>query len=689
MITKKWGHPCGGAPENNERILVNGNTSIPPTQLPEGILGPYLLRADDRALWDRLGTEAFFKLVARRPMSESVKREAINRYLAGKNCTAIWACAMAGPQTYPSERERPCFHCYDTPFVVGNKQIKAGVYYHFIDEQKVPVDRWICSVLRVVYIIRTKSGGEYSYLIEFVPHGETQPRRIVLPQSSLLAGGIEGMRILRDAGADVFGKHVKFILDYLDYEHHRFSAVDPDDFLELVKVVGWHPVGERFVLPGQIIGAPGGVWFGGGNAVQYLTGGKFEDWKTEVATPCIDNSYLQFALACAFAGPLLELLNIPGIGFHYYGDSTTGKTTALAIAASPWGWPERFMLSWRNTINGLEGQAVSRCSTLMPIDESHQIDPRVLDDAVYMLLNGIGKGRMRRDITLRNTDHWHNCLLSSGERSVETHQTAAKIDHKVGQTVRMIDVPVVNGPHGLFTNIYGAKNGAEFADTLREAASKHYGHTGPRFVAELINHYTGLDLHLRLADALQEFEKGGALSAQDRRVARNFAIAALAGELAIEWNILPWQKNSALIAALEIFHQWKATQPQSTQNKEVAQILTGFSGFIETREAEFSDADWTPQTDQYGRICNAEPVIHERAGYWKEINGSRIYCFNADGLKRASSGFGVRKAIEVLEAVGALTDKDPGKHSKKIWISQLKRSLSFYMIDPEKLELNP
>jgi len=60
--------------------------------------------------------------------------------------------------------------------------------------------------------------------------------------------------------------------------------------------------------------------------------------------------------------------------------------------------------------------------------------------------------------------------------------------------------------------------------------------------------------------------------------------------------------------------------------------------------------------------------------------------FNAAGLKRASSGFGVRKAIEVLTEAGAIIDHDPGKSAKKCWIRHLKRSLSFYVIDPDKLE---
>ena len=89
-----------------------------------------------------------------------------------------------------------------------------------------------------------------------------------------------------------------------------------------------------------------------------------------------------------------------------------------------------------------------------------------------------------------------------------------------------------------------------------------------------------------------------------------------------------------------------------------------------------------------GRIINTEPVIRDRAGYWKEINDNRVYCFNVEGLKRASGGFGARRAAEILDALGGIVDKDAGKRTKKIWIPQLKRSLSFYVVDPEKLDLS-
>jgi putative DNA primase/helicase len=344
------------------------------------------------------------------------------------------------------------------------------------------------------------------------------------------------------------------------------------------------------------------------------------------------------------------------------------------------------MMAWRTTLNGLEIQAACRSSTLLPVDESHEVEPKVLDPSVYMLLNGVSKARMNRDTSPREILRWFACVLSSGERSIETHQTSAGIDHKIGQTVRMIDVPVATGPHGLFQDLHGYTNGGEFSDALRNAGAAHHGHAAPAFIECLIKNYLSLSLSTRLADTLQNF--GNDLNAQDKRVARTFALAGLAGELAIDWGILPWPPRSALLAAVEIFNHWRATQPKSDKSKEHTQILDGARDFIEGSGADFSDAEWVPQHDVHGKLINPEPVIRDRAGYWKEIGGKRIYLFNVKGLKRASSGFGTRKAAEVLDDAGALVEKDAGKRTKKTWIPELKRSLSFYMVDPEKLEVN-
>ena len=44
----------------------------------------------------------------------------------------------------------------------------------------------------------------------------------------------------------------------------------------------------------------------------YAKNGTLEDWKTNVAEPCMGNAFLMFAVSSEFAGPLLELYDIPG-----------------------------------------------------------------------------------------------------------------------------------------------------------------------------------------------------------------------------------------------------------------------------------------------------------------------------------------------------------------------------------------
>jgi putative DNA primase/helicase len=606
-------------------------------------------------------------------------------------------------QTFPPISRRPCYCCYGLPFIVGTEHFKEGVYYHCLNEEKdasgnvvtIAVDLWICSILRVLCIVRTDSGNEHAYLLEYVPHGETQSRRAVLSQALLLGRGEEAMKELRDLGISVLGNNAKYVREYLDGQHLKFSSQKtPDDFWTSVKVIGWAPVGERFVLPNEIIGRQTGVWFSGRiNIAHYRKSGDFNVWKSRVAAPCEGNSYLILALSCAFAGPLLEPLNIPGLGFHYFGDSTTGKSTSLAVSASAWG-PEKFMISWRTTINGLEIQAASRSSTLIPVDESHQVDPKVLDASVYMLLNGTAKARMNKDISPREIEHWRACVLSSGERSIETHQATAKIEHKVGQTVRIIDVPVVTGPYGLFEDIHEAKNGAEFSDALRDAATRHYGHAGPSFVEKFIANFAGLQLSARLADILEEFGIG--LSAQDTRVARSFALIALAGELAIEWRILPWPSRSALSAAINIFNLWSKSQPRSTRSKENAQILRNISDFLgaygDTRCTDVKPKMYTDVTDPKNpvlRKCEEQPLPKgiNRAGYWDDTSGHRIYLLSSAALVEAGK-FDLDRILVALQDANALAATGTGNEKAKRRRTPDGRNPKLYWIDPEKLDLN-
>jgi hypothetical protein len=62
---------------------------------------------------------------------------------------------------FPSAAERPTFACYDKAFFIGNKRYRAGVYYHETKQKTdedgdVLIDHWICSVLKVICIVRAR-----------------------------------------------------------------------------------------------------------------------------------------------------------------------------------------------------------------------------------------------------------------------------------------------------------------------------------------------------------------------------------------------------------------------------------------------------------------------------------------------------------------------------------------------------
>jgi putative DNA primase/helicase len=592
---------------------------------------------------------------------------------------------------FPPISKRPCFKLYKTFFLSNNKPYDPGVYWHTVEEEKnssgnkveVLIDLWICSVLIVVAITRTGSGKEHSYLIEYIPHGETTSRYEVLSQAALLGRPEDALKALRDIGISVLHKNAKLVRDYLDSQHLRFNEAHPENFWESVKCVGWH--GEKtFVLPHTIIGEHSKVCFAGkGDVAEYGEKGTLVAWQNNVAYPCRDNPYLVAGLALSLSGPLLELLNIPGIAVHFYGDSTAGKTTSQFLAVSSWGSP-KFLLTWSGTVNGLESQAASRSSTLTALDESQLIDPKQLDNGIYLLLGGISKTRMNRDASAKAIVRWSPAIFSSGEHSTQTHLTTKTTDHKAGQAVRMIDVPVV-AAHGLFDDLHDWQTSKEFAEYLKNAAAQDYGFAGPKFVEHLIKNRASMSLRARLATASGNINNGAILSAQEERVLRSFALIALAGELAIESGILPWKAGSAQTAVKKLFETWRTAQPQSNTSREHAQILKKIADFIDAHlDSRFSNINWTPSPNRYGTI-DEEPGVYNRAGYWEEVANTKMVLFTSGGLREATQGFDFNRALRALGEAEAFYDTGSNGEKAKRVRTPDGRNLKLYHINPEKL----
>ena len=254
-------------------------------------------------------------------------------------------------------------------------------------------------------------------------------------------------------------------------------------------------------------------------------------------------------LGTSFAAPLLPIINIESGGFHLVGVTSKGKTTILSVAASVTGIKD--LPQWRTTTNGLESTATAFNHLCLPLDEIGQADPKDVGNIAYMLANGQGKARMKKDLTNRKPKTWQLMVLSSGEFGLGTYMKQANITLKGGQEVRLPDVPALpeGSKYGCFETIHGADTAEQFVVGLEAAVKANHGTALDAFLSRLVIDaadpmFVGnlaKQVHL-VAAKLSEGTKDSAIG----RVAKRFALVQVLLGLAHKYEVIP----------LEIEQEW-------------------------------------------------------------------------------------------------------------------------------------
>ncbi|WP_454020420.1 DUF927 domain-containing protein [Azospirillum sp. Marseille-Q6669] len=396
-------------------------------------------------------------------------------------------------------------------------------------------------------------------------------RRTMILPASLLSGPANSLTgMLASNGLDLAPDSDlrKLLPDYL-------LACTPTAFVRQAGQLGWCAT-DAFVLPSGVLGNPKEDVIVDRNAdAGFASSGTLDDWKEAVASPAEGNSRLMLALSLGFVGPLLEWLPGENLGIHLRGRSSTGKTTAAAVAASVWGpGDNRFIRSWRATENALEPLAASRNDNLLVLDEISQAPARVVAEAAYLLMNGQGKARMTRNAESEPTRRWKVVVLSTGETSLSSMLSRGPNRVQAGQEVRLIDLPADAGADmGLFERVPAGDTPNSFARRLGQASTEHYGMAGPAFVERLIaDGRAGYDNANQQIGAFVKEYCADDVDGQVRRVAYRFGLAAVAGELAIQYDILPWQGGAAYQAAGQCFRDWLAERESTTAHEATAGI---------------------------------------------------------------------------------------------------------------------
>jgi uncharacterized protein (DUF927 family) len=522
-----------------------------------------------------------------------------------------------------------------------------------------PVRVWIAPPFTLPGLVRDEASQGWRLLIAWhdldgTPHEEALPFELLNGEGPELARTLAqgGMMLPPDPGLR------RHLLRYLCEAARRVRAR-----VRLVEALGWQE--GAFVLPdGETIGQTvEPVRFAGelpGLRSKAMRG-TLEGWQTGVARFAVGNPRLAFALACAFAGPLLEMVRPDGGGgFNLMGFSSKGKSTCLEAAASVWGRPDP-LPTWRATGNGLEGIAATRNDGFLVLDELSQVDPKEAGSVAYMLANGSAKARANREGGARTMRQWRLVFLSSGEQGLEDKMMEDGKRARAGQEVRVPDIPCPS--EGMFEEAHGLPGLGALAEHLKAQARKHYGHAARAFLNGLCEEWEHRDA---LQTKLREMERAWLanalprrVDAQVHRVAGRFALVAVAGELAQRMAILPWPESYASSAALVCFKAW-LDRRGFTGASEVHKGIEAVLSFLEKNgQARF---------DEYGDK-NAHVV--NRAGTKKRAEGAVDgwdYYLTTAAWKEACTGFSSASVAKACADAGILELGPDGRHSRTVSI---------------------
>lgn len=512
---------------------------------------------------------------------------------------------------------------------------------------------------------KNRDGKTWSIVIRF-KNLEAHLVELVIPRK--LARKPESLaELLAEAGADVDLDDAKAIARHI-------LKTDPKRVEITVDHIGWISDTYCFMAPEGLIGkAPDGVNYVYAPepncpvAATMRCRGTLEGWKKRIAEALAASDAGVFAIAFALSIALASWMGREAGAFHYSGPSSSGKSTAGQAGASVWGCGEdpaiaagrSHVMLWNTTLIGLEISAAAYRDVLLVLDEIKQAAPNVLDEGMYLLVNGVGKSSAMPDRKRRDTRTIFTGTLSTGEMTIVDAQKKAGKPVYTGQLVRMPDIPVGS-------SIFGDMDSEEArtrVDAVKRACAEEYGVVGPVWVDQIIRQITDPDepwsadeMRAGLEEKTKEITAGLKLSEAARRAARRFAMVAYAGEIATFWGLLPYEEGRVTRAARALLEAWLGTVNTLSEGERGMQAVSSFLKSNPRRFQLIGDATGPSAVKQAG---------YRAMGFIADTGPYNHYLVSMDAFRgEALDGCDYGATIASLKASGLLRlDKD-GRHPK-------------------------
>jgi putative DNA primase/helicase len=422
---------------------------------------------------------------------------------------------------------------------------------------------------------------------------------------------------------------------------------------KVVNSIGWS---LGYVTPNKVFGGLGDIverQFGDLDLVKYRSSGKLEDWQTRILPLCTGNSRLMFAILCALAGPLLEILGIGSFGFQLFGDSSIGKTIVLIVAGSVWGCrvgaaaQQGFCEKWATTLEGVERFGRSHNDGFGTIDDTRLAGTdrdvgKLIAPFIMRLAEGVAKNRA---VAIDAGGDWRLVYLGSSNLSFAEIFLAAGLVFDDAYRVRFPDIPADAGKgYGVFEDIHGFVDSEKFANELHARATMFFGTASEHFLEQLANDRDSRSAWLRsgLQHEMARYRRVyPARSGADGRISDHFATLFATGMLAQHYGVVRWSDREI---AWAVRRCERAHQDWAGHTRAKLDPVAAIRSYI--RQNTFRNVPDPSITDQ--DFPTIPGFVYTPPGKGTE------YVFAPPVFERLVARFGSRRALSDLDAAGFL-----------------------------------
>jgi len=402
--------------------------------------------------------------------------------------------------------------------------------------------------------------GTESLLLAFYRDGRWQRREV--PRSQVVSNN--SIRSLASLGIPVNAEVRRYLTAYEEANQltipvarttHRLGWNDPDNPTAFLWGRYWLQAGSHTMLT-NLDRQPPHTWSNDALLFRDLEAGdrqivdamdqrgSFGAWRDAIAA-IAPYPRLRFALYAGLASSLLTILGAPSFVIEFCGSTSQGKSTALFLAASPWGCPEQdrgntLVPTWDCTAAFRERLSSLLANLPVFIDEGSLRDhDKDAVKTVYSIASGRGRGRgLGRG--LGPTGTWKTVAITSGETSIVSSSRRGGLRARI------------------FTLWGSPFNGtsAELAQTARRLVTslhENYGFAGPILITHLLENRDQWDQWRRLyQEYLLQYEQRAGDNPVICRMAQALAAVTVTAYIAHQAMQLPWTFSDPVVPLWDV-----------------------------------------------------------------------------------------------------------------------------------------